>query len=83
MKPSLRLPLLPRPKKVLHLRGSFDLRIAPPIVLTPRSNDSDFASAVALRKGLARQCGIELSVETHARVEDLGPRIELHRRGAR
>jgi hypothetical protein len=83
MKPSLRLPLLPMPKKVLHLRGSFDLRGAPPIVLTPRSNDSDFASALALRKGLAGQCGIELSVETHAQVEDLGPRIELHRRGAR
>ena len=83
MKPRLRLPLLPTPKKLHRSRGSFDLRGAPPIVLTPRSSDSDFAAAVALQKGLLRECGIELSVETHARVEDLGPRIELHRRGAR
>jgi hypothetical protein len=69
----------------LHrLRGSFDLRRGDaPIVLTPRSSDSDFAAAVALQRGLLRECGIELSVETHARVEDLGRRIELHRRGAR
>ncbi len=76
-------PLLPTPKKVRRFRGSFDLRNAPPIVLTPRSTDSDFATAVALRKGLLRECGIDLPIETHARVEDLGPRIELHRRGVR
>jgi hexosaminidase len=71
------------PKKLLRWRGSFDLRNRPPIVLTPKSTDADFATAVALKKGVLRGCGIELDIETHARVEDLGPRIEIHRRGRR
>ena len=83
MKPIPFPPLLPTPKKAQRLRGSFDLRNVPPIVLTPRSTDSDFATAAALQKGLLRECRIELPIETHARVEDLGPRIELHRRGVR
>ena len=52
-------------------------------MLAPRSTDADLATALVLQRGVLRDSGIELAVETHARAEDLGPRIELHRRGAR
>lgn len=76
-------PLLPNPKKLRRLRGVFHLGDGVPIVLQPRSTGSDFRSAVALKEGLREECGVELAIETHARVEGLGPRIELHRRGRR
>jgi len=45
------------------------------------TDDDDFRSACALRDVIARRTGHCLSVETHARTNDLGPRIELRRSG--
>ena len=54
-----------------------------PIVLRPGSDDGDLATARALRDGLERPTGLRLPIETHARTDDLGPRIELSRDTAR
>jgi len=83
MKPLPIPPLLPTPRKLQRRRGSFELRGGLPVVLPPRSTDSDFRTAVALKRGLVQECGTELPIETHARTDGLGPRIELHRRGSR
>jgi len=50
-----------------------------PIVLAPGADDSDFATARALREGIAHRCGLRLPIECHGRTDDLGPRIELRR----
>lgn len=50
-------PLLPRPKRVHASRGALRLHEAVPIVLAPGSDDSDLASAQALREAVADACG--------------------------
>jgi hexosaminidase len=75
-------PLLPAPR-VLHPRsGTFRLRPGVPIVLDEGSTEGDYATAVALRDAVASKAGFLLSIETHARREDLGARVELLRSGA-
>ncbi len=76
-------PLLPAPRSVRALPGAFRVREGVPIVLTPGSDDVDLATAYALRDGLERSVGLRLPIETHARTDDLGPRIELSRENAR
>jgi hypothetical protein len=49
-------------------------------VLPAGSEDADFASAEALRAAIAKRCRLTLPIETHARCQDLGPRIELGRK---
>jgi len=75
-------PLLPQPRRVRRLPGSFRLSPEVPIVLAQGSDEGDFASARALRDAIAEQCGLRLPIETHARADDLGPRLELSREGA-
>jgi len=72
--------LLPLPKRVRREEGSFSLRSGIPIVLS-RSNDDDIRSAEALRDRVLRKTGRRLAIECHAKSSDLGPRIELRRRG--
>ncbi|HYB13659.1 MAG TPA: glycoside hydrolase family 20 zincin-like fold domain-containing protein [Myxococcota bacterium] len=74
-------PLLPQPRHVRFLAGGFQLSPQVPIVLAEGSDESDFSSACALRQALAERCGLQLPIETHARTDDLGPRVELSRRG--
>ena len=71
--------LLPKPKKLRSKPGSFRLREGTPIVLSSDSQDSDFVSAWALRQAIAAETSVLLPVETHARFQDIGPRIELTR----
>lgn len=71
--------LLPRPRHFEIHAGSFRLRDGVPIVLDEAATDADFASACALRDALLRMHDLHLPVETHARHDDLGPRIELRR----
>jgi hypothetical protein len=75
-------PLLPTPASVRAAAGSFLLRDRLPLVLAPGAADSDFHAARALRDGLRRICGRELTIEGHARSCGLGPRIELRREGS-
>jgi hypothetical protein len=75
-------PLLPQPRRAQPLPGGFRLSARVPIVLAEGSDESDFASALALRDALAENCALRLPIETHARRGDLGPRIELAREGA-
>lgn len=72
-------PLLPAPKHAQRRAGSFAIREDVPIVLGPDANDGDFASALALRDALGERCGFAPPVESHARSNDLAPRIELRR----
>ncbi len=74
-------PLIPAPRQLRPGSGSFALRNHLPVALAPEATDSDFEAALALRDAVRSQCGIDLAVETHARSDDLGPRIELRRRG--
>jgi hexosaminidase len=74
-------PLLPRPKRAARAPGELRLRDGLPVVLSPGSDERDFAAACALRDAVARACGVRLRVETHTRTGDLGPRIELAREG--
>lgn len=72
--------LLPAPKRFRTHPGSFGLRPTVPIVLSPGADDSDFATAVALRDGIAARCGLAVSIEVHSRTDGLGARIELQRK---
>jgi hexosaminidase len=74
-------PLLPAPRRAARLAGRLALREGLPIVLAPAASDGDFAAAVRLRDAVSSACGAKLAIEAHARVADLGPRIELHCEG--
>jgi hexosaminidase len=74
-------PLLPAPRQMRSRAGSFRLRKGTPIVLSSGSDDSDFQSACALRAAIESETSVRLPVETHARLSDLGTRIELARSG--
>jgi hypothetical protein len=74
-------PLLPTPKQVRALDGAFALRNGLPIALEPGSTDSDLLTACALKEAVLQNSGIRLAIETHARTNGIGPRIELHRKG--
>ncbi len=76
-------PILPTPKQIRPLKGTFRLSDGVPIVLAPRSSDADFRAARALQNLALQEAVVELAIETHSRMKDLGPRIELRRRGAR
>src|SRR5690606_22675690 len=54
-------------------------RAGVPLGLEPNSADRAFAAACALRDAVAAAAGVRLCVETHARSDDLGPRIALRR----
>jgi hypothetical protein len=73
-------PLLPRPRSVRAGTGCFELRDDLPIVLEPGARDDDDRSADRLRRAVAETCDVDLAVEGHSEADDLGPRIELHRR---
>jgi hypothetical protein len=75
-------PILPSPKKLAPGDGSFRLTPSVPLVLPEGSNESDFFSARALQGAVRSRTGFTLPIETHARREDLGARIELFRRGS-
>ncbi len=80
--PAMRIPpLLPSPKKIVPGEGSFRLRPGAPLVLPEGSGESDFSSARALQEAIRERAGFEAPIETHARTSDLGPRVELLRRG--
>jgi hypothetical protein len=74
-------PLLPSPKKLVPGEGAFRLRPEVPIVLPEGAGESDFFSARALQAAILERAGFSSPIETHARRDDLGPRIELLRRG--
>ena len=76
-------PILPAPKQIRPFTGTFPLSDGLPIVLARRSSDADFRTARVLQSRALQEAGIELAIETHSRMKDLGPRIELRRRGAR
>ncbi len=79
----MRIPaLLPSPKRLVPGRGAFLLRPEAPIVLPEGSGESDFFSAQALQAAIRERAGFSPPIETHSRREDLGPRVELLRRGA-
>jgi len=81
--PAMRIPpLLPSPKKLVQGEGAFPLRPGAPIVLPEGAGESDFFTARALQAAIRVRAGFSPPIETHARREDLGPRIELLRRGA-
>ena len=74
-------PLLPTPRHLRRGSGDFALRDGLPIVIGPDADDSDFTAALALRDALREEGRVALAVESHARSDDLGPRIELRREG--
>lgn len=74
-------PILPAPRRAKRERGAWRVRPGLPIVLGSEAGDADFEAARALALGLEQRCGVRLPVETHARTEGLGARIELRRRG--
>jgi hypothetical protein len=71
--------LLPAPRQAKRLPGSFLLRDGLPVVLGPDADDADFTCARALADAVAERCGARLAIETHARSEGLGARVELQR----
>lgn len=73
--------LLPAPRSLRPRSGVFRLGADVPIVLEEGSTGSDYRTAVALREAIAAKAGIVLPIETHARWEDLGARVELLRTG--
>ena len=73
--------VLPTPRKIVPGAGAFRLRPEAPIVLPEGSVGSDFFSARALQASIRERAGFSPPIETHARRDDLGPRIELLRRG--
>ena len=73
-------PLVPTPRKFRWRDGAFPITENTPIILPPQSDDGSFRSACALRDAIAKRTGRFLPIETHARVADLGPRIELRQR---
>ncbi len=76
------LSLLPSPKTLVRGQGAFRLKGDIPIVLPEGAGESDFFSAKALQTALRDRAGFAAPIETHRRREDLGPRIELLRRGS-
>ncbi len=76
------IPLLPSPRTFVPGRGAFRLKRDIPIVLPEGAGESDFFSAKALQAALRDRAGFVAPIETHRRREDLGPRIELLRRGS-
>lgn len=72
-------PLLPTPRSFRPGSGAFRLGTDVPIVLEEGSTGSDFRTAVALRDAIAAKTGVVLPIETHARPQDLGARMELLR----
>ncbi|MDJ0789061.1 MAG: family 20 glycosylhydrolase [Myxococcota bacterium] len=74
-------PLLPRPDRAEPTGGHFALAVGTPLVLRAGSAHEDFQCAERLRDRLATHTGRVLCVETHERLAELGPRIELVRRG--
>ncbi len=52
-------------------------------MLREGSGEDEFASALALREAVRTRCGMGLAVETHAREEELTPRIGLAHEGGR
>ena len=74
-------PLLPAPRSARAARGAFALRDGLPIVLEPDADEADERSALRLREATEDACEIDLAIEGHAEADDLGPRIELRRRG--
>jgi hypothetical protein len=72
-------PLLPRPRHAAPRPGHLALHEDLPIVLESGSDGGDFESACALRDALHAAAGVRLPIETHARRDGLGPRIELRR----
>jgi hypothetical protein len=75
-------PLLPSPKKITPGEGAFRLRPGAPLVLPEGSGERDFFAARALQEAIHERVGFFAPIETHSRRDDLGPRIELLRRGA-
>ncbi len=75
-------PLLPSPRKLLPGKGAFRLKRDVPIVLPEGSAESDFFTARSLQASLRGRTGLSLPIETHGRRDDLGPRLELLRRGS-
>jgi hypothetical protein len=74
-------PLLPAPKKLARTSRAFLLRRNVPIVIPEGAGEGDFRAASALRAAIAERAGFQPPIETHARRDDLGPRVELLRRG--
>ncbi len=72
-------PLLPAPRSLRPRPDSFRLSADVPIVLEEGSTESDYRTAVVLREAIAAKSGIVLPIETHARRDDLGARMELSR----
>jgi hypothetical protein len=75
-------PILPSPKKLVPGVGSFRWPARVPIVLPEGSSEGDFFSARALQRTVRSRTGFFFPIETHARRENLGARIELLRRGS-
>ncbi len=73
-------PVLPHPRHIEPHPGRYRVE-ARPVVLPEGADDGDFASARVLVDRIEVACGRRPPIETHARREDLGPRIELARRG--
>jgi hypothetical protein len=81
--PAMRMPpLLPSPKKLVRTAARFQIRSEVPIVLPEGAGEKDFRTARALRTAIEKRAGLSPPIETHARTSDLGPRIELLRRGS-
>jgi hexosaminidase len=74
-------PLLPAPRSLRPGTGVFRLSAGVPIVLEEGSTGNDYGTAVVLRDAVAAKTGAVLPIETHARSEDLGARVELRRTG--
>jgi hypothetical protein len=70
-------PLLPEPARSRARKGRFALDENVPIVLGREATDADFASARVLAARVREASGLALPIESHARAEDLGARIEL------
>jgi hypothetical protein len=75
-------PLLPAPRKLARGKGGFHLRPESPIVLPEDAGENDFFAARALQAAIRERAGFSPPIETHARTNDLGSRIELLRRGS-
>jgi hypothetical protein len=75
-------PLLPSPRALLPGKGAFRLKPDVPIVLPEGSSGIDFFTAQSLQAAIRGRMGLSLPIETHSRNDDLGPRIELLRRGS-
>ncbi|MGI9431433.1 MAG: glycoside hydrolase family 20 zincin-like fold domain-containing protein [Myxococcota bacterium] len=73
-------PLLPRPRKIRLREGRFRTRADTPIVLR-QTDEHSVRSAKALGAAIESATGRRLPIESHARADGLGRRIELQREG--